>query len=99
MGKTLGALAMIGATIATSGAVAPFVSGAIVGIGGGTFAALGVSAILTPVLSLGIGAFVGSTLGGIITGNPSLGKPDTASVALKRPRPGNPLFEVVEDAA
>lgn len=87
MGKALGAIVAVGVTLATAGAAAPFISGAIVGIGGGTFAAAGLAATLTPFLSIGIGALVGQTVGGIIAGSPNIPKPDTAATAIKTSRP------------
>lgn len=87
MGRTLVGIIAVGATIATAGALLPTISGAIVGIGGTTFAAAGVASVVAPILSLGVAAFAVQTGIGLLGLGPSVPKPDTTLTAIKTPRP------------
>ncbi|GLT02719.1 hypothetical protein GCM10007897_41410 [Sphingobium jiangsuense] len=89
MGKTLTNIALIGAAIAVNvvPGVGQAISGAIVGLGGGTFAALGVAQTVVGALQVGLTIAGIQAATGIIMGSPSLPKPDTTSTALKTSRP------------
>lgn len=89
MGKTLTAIITVGAAIAVNviPGVGQAISGAIVGLGGGTFAAAGIAQAIVGALTLGVtvaGIQAGMSLLGL---GPSMPKPDTTVTAIKTPRP------------
>lgn len=87
MGKALGQILTIGAAIAINAipGIGQAISGAIVGLGGGTFAALGVANAVVGALSLGVTVAGIQSAMGLIAGGPP--KPEQASTAIKTPRP------------
>lgn len=89
MGKTITSILTIGAAIAINviPGIGQAISGAIVGLGGGTFAALGVAQTVVGAITLGTALAGVSALQGLIAGGPSIPKPDTTSTAIKISRP------------
>ena len=87
MGKLVGTIARIGATLALSSVLTPFVGGAIVDIGGGTFGALGVSLATRGIISLGLSSVIVNAGFGALGFNPSAPKPEQTDTAIKTTRP------------
>ncbi|WP_375194640.1 hypothetical protein [Sphingobium sp.] len=79
----------IGAAVAINviPGVGQAISGAIVGALGGTFAAYGVAVTAVQALTLGLTVAGVQSLGGLLGLGPSMPKPDTATTAIKIPRP------------
>lgn len=89
MGKTIGQILTIGVAIAVNvvPGIGPAISGTIVGIGGGTFAALGVANAVVGALTLGATVAGLQAAGGLLGLGPNIPKPEAASTAIKTPRP------------
>lgn len=87
MGKTIGAILTIGAAVAINvvPGIGQAISGAIVGIGGGTFAAYGVAQAVVGALTLGLTAAGLQSVGGLLAGGPP--KPEATETAIKISRP------------
>lgn len=92
MSKTLGAILTIGAAIAVNviPVIGQTISGAIVGLGGGTFAAAGVAATVANALVAGVTIAGASTAlnlaGSVFSGRPA-GRADTTESGRKSPIP------------
>lgn len=89
MGKTLTSILLVGAAIAVNviPGVGQAISGAIVGALGGTFASVGIAALVAPALVLGLtvaGIQAGFSLLGL---GPNAPKPETTETALRTERP------------
>lgn len=89
MGKTVTSILTIGVAIAINviPGIGQAISGAIVGLGGGTFAALGVAQTVVGAITLGATLAGVSALQGLLVGGPSIPKPDTTSTSIKTARP------------
>ncbi|MFK4794675.1 hypothetical protein [Sphingobium sp. ZW T5_29] len=89
MGKAVGQILTIGLAVAVNvvPGIGQAISGAIVGLGGGTFAALGVAQAVVGALSLGATVAGLQAASGLLGLGPNIPKPEAASVAIKTPRP------------